>query len=579
MAKKDYTNWNRNDLIKEIETLRKRKKYGLVWEDKTEDVVEQCKIGLPILEEDKEKEINTDFNKPINLLIEGDNYHALSVLNYTHKGKIDVIYIDPPYNTGAKNWKYNNNYVDKEDAYRHSKYVSFIYHRLKIAKPLLKKTGILICAIDDFEVQNVRHILDELFGEENRMGSIVVIHNPGGRQDERFFPTAHEYMLVYASKASEASIDRLDVSDDKVSEFRYDDSFGSYKLREFRRSGANSRRSDRPNLWYPIYIHPTSLDIAIEKKQDYEEQLPIDKEGTERVWRWNSKTLMDKKDNYIEVKKIKEGYRLYVKERIVDNKGDKVKTFWFKPEYSATNGTATLKKIFSDRTDKIFDFPKSPYLIKDILKVTANNKNAIVLDFFAGSGTTGHAVMLINQEDGGNRQFILTTNNELNGQEKSLREKGLSEKEIAMCGICQSVTYPRIKRVISGYSDIPGIKTNLKYFHTAFVPADLTDKNKIKLTKKATEMLCIKEATFEKIESTSDYKIFGNKNKYTGIIFNHQAIDDFKKKIVSINGKFHVYIFSLGDDTFDQEFEDIKEKVTLSPIPEAILRVYRRIFK
>lgn len=579
MAKKDYQNWDKKELIKEINQLRKRKKYGLVWEDKPEDVVEQCKTKLPVLEEVKNKEIITDLNKPMNLLIEGDNYHALSVLNYTHKGKIDVIYIDPPYNTGAKNWKYNNNYVDKEDAYRHSKFASFLYHRLKIARPLLKKTGIIVCAIDDFEVHNVRHILDELFGDENRLGSIVVVHNPGGRQDERFFPTAHEYMLVYGVDASKIKIGRLDASHEKISEFKFEDSFGAYKLREFRRSGANSRKQERPNLWYPIFIHPNSLDISIEKKNKYDKVLPVDKDGIERVWRWSAKTLMDKKDDYIEVKKIDNGYRLYVKERVIDNTGDKPKTFWFKPEYSATNGTAILKKIFFDRTDKIFDFPKSPYLIRDILKITAGNSNSIVLDFFAGSGTTGHAVMMINKEDNGNRQFILTTNNELNGQEKILREKGLSEKEISKYGICQAVTYPRIQRVIKGYSDIISLPANLKYFKTSFVPADPTDKNKTALTKKAADMLCVKEDTFEEVKSNKQYKIFRNKKRFTGIIFDHQSIGDFKKEIAKMDGKFSVYIFSLGDDTFDEEFEDLKKKVKLSPIPEAILRVYRRIFK
>ena len=136
MAKRDYTNWDRKDLIKEIGQLRKRKKYGLVWEDKLENVVEQCKTELPVLEEVKRKEIITNSDKPVNLLIEGDNYHALSVLNYTHKGKIDVIYIDPPYNTGNKDFVYNDKYIDKEDVYRHSKWVSFMGKRLSLAKPL-----------------------------------------------------------------------------------------------------------------------------------------------------------------------------------------------------------------------------------------------------------------------------------------------------------------------------------------------------------------------------------------------------------------------------------------------------------
>lgn len=172
--------------------------------------------------------------------------------------------------------------------------------------------------------------------------------------------------------------------------------------------------------------------------------------------------------------------------------------------------------------------------------------------------------MDLNEEDGGNRKFILCTNNENNNGGEKIAE-----------GIC----YPRLKNVIKGFNNQQALGGNLKYFKTAFVSADLTDTNKTKLTKKATEMLCIKEDTFEKVKSTAKYKIFRNKKKYTGIIYDHLAIDDFKKEIAKIDGKFSVYIFSLGDDTFDEEFEDVKNKVKLSPIPEAILRVYRRIFK
>lgn len=162
MAKKDYTNWSRDELIKEIEQLRKRKQYGLVWEPKKENVVEQCKTELPVLEEVKEKEILTDPEKPVNLLIEGDNYHALSVLNYTHKGKIDVIYIDPPYNTGNKDFVYNDNYVDEEDSFRHSKWISFMSKRLSLAKNLLSKDGVLFISIDNNEIAQLKLLCDEI---------------------------------------------------------------------------------------------------------------------------------------------------------------------------------------------------------------------------------------------------------------------------------------------------------------------------------------------------------------------------------------------------------------------------------
>lgn len=163
MENNDYQNWSKVELIKEIKRLKKRKKYGLVWEDKPEEVVEMCKEKLPVVKEVKNKEIITDKNKPVNLLIEGDNYHALSVLNYTHEKKIDVIYIDPPYNTGSNKWIYNNKYIDSEDEFRHSKWLSFMSKRLKLARNLLKDNGVIIVTIDDYEIHSLGLLMDEIF--------------------------------------------------------------------------------------------------------------------------------------------------------------------------------------------------------------------------------------------------------------------------------------------------------------------------------------------------------------------------------------------------------------------------------
>ena len=234
---------------------------------------------------------------------------------------------------------------------------------------------------------------------------------------------------------------------------------------------------------------------------------------------------------------------------------------------TTTDGTNELTEIFGKKD--IFENPKPTELIKFFLRYGADS-DSIVLDFFAGSGTTGHAVMSLNQEDKGKRQFILCTNN---------------ENEIA-----EEVCYPRINKVIVGYKSsksknkskskrVDGLGGNLKYFRTDFVDADPTDKNKKKLTEQATEMLCLKEGTFEKVSSKKAFKIYKNTNHYTGIIFDQMAIPDFKEAIANIKGKFSVYVFSLGDDSFEEEFDDVKQKVKLSPIPEVILRVYRRIFK
>lgn len=553
MSKKDYKNWDRNELIKEIEQLRKRKKYGLVWEDKPENVVEQCKKELPVLEEIKGKEIITDPDKPINLLIEGDNYHALSVLNYTHKGGIDVIYFDPPYNTGAKDWRYNNDYVDINDRWRHSKWVSMINNRLRIAKRLLKKNGVLICAIDENELNRLGLLLEEIFGN-HELHCITIVHNPRGVQGKNFSYT-HEYAYFSVPMGIKV-IGHRKIKDEDID------------WRNLRDNGGESLRTDARNCFYPIIVkdekvvgfgevvapseHPEKQ--TVKKKEEFY-IYPIDPKGIERKWRYARQSVEEIKD-LLRVKKTKNGYEI----ELGKDYGT-VRTVWMDSRYDANEYGTKLVHALVPETH--FDFPKSVYNTYDcIAPILYERKDAVVLDFFAGSGTTGHAVSILNKEDGGNRQFILCTNNEN--------------------GIAQEVCYPRIKAVIKGhedYQDITGIPINLKYFKTSFVPADPTDKNKTALTKKATEMLCVKENTFEEVKSNEQYKIYRNKKNYTGIIFDHLTINDFKKAISKIDGKFSVYVFSLGDDTFDEEFEDIKRKVKLSPIPEAILRVYRRIFK
>ncbi len=561
----DYQNWSKADLIKEIKQLKKRKKYGLVWEYKPEEVVEICKEKLPVVKEVKNIEIITDKNKPVNLLIEGDNYHALSVLNYTHAKKIDVIYIDPPFNTGSRSWKFNNRYVDKEDAFKHSKWVSFMSRRLKICRNLLKDKGIILVAIDDYECSTLRLLMDEVFGENNRLGTIVIVHNPGGRSDDQFIATSHEYMLVYGKNTNYSKINLLPLTEIQLEEYKVQDNISPYKLQSFMRTGSNSRPEDRPNLFYPIYYNGKGNKLSTKKENnDFVKILPLDSRGNRRVWRWGKEAVERKKDTEFVVSKHKNKLVVKVKKRFLGKEisGSKPKTFWIDPKYNAsTYGTILLQNIL--KKEKPFDYPKSLYTVKDAL-IISSKKNSVILDFFAGSGTTGHAVLDLNKEDGGKRQFILCTNNENN--------------------ICTDVCYPRIKKVIKGYKNLKGEKVeglggNLKYFKTDFVDAEPTDKNKIKLTKQAIEMLCIKEETFEPVLNRKDFKIFKYNNYYTGIIFDQLAIPEFKKTIKEIKGKFSIYVFSLSDETFDEEFTDVKQRIKLSPIPEAILRVYRRIFK
>lgn len=564
MATKKKNN-TEEKLLTEIERLKKelkkRKKYGLVWEEKPEEVVEMCKKKLPVLKEVKSREIMTDPNKPVNLLIEGDNYHALSVLNYTHEKKIDVIYIDPPYNTGARDWKYNNDYVDINDAWRHSKWLSFMERRLKLAKNLLKKSGVLICTVDENEHATLGLLLQEIFPDKEIV-CVTIIHNPGGIQGKNF-SYCHEYAYFVYSRGGTY-----------ISKLKRED-IGPVPLRDWGKE--SSKREAAKNCFYPIYIkdkkidgfgdvcadsfHPTSSNIV--RKDGVIEVYPIDRNSIERKWRYSRQSIEEIKDELV-WQKIKNEYVIFR-----GKKDYRWKTVWTDGKYNANVfGTKLVNNIIKEK----FPFPKSLYAVMDCIRAIIHNKDdSIILDFFAGSGTTGHAVLELNKEDGGKRKFILCTNNEDNN--------GNGVK------IATDMCYPRIYHVIKGYTGLldkkrySGLCSNLKYFKTDFVDAEPIDKNKKKLTEQATEMLCIREGTYEKVLERKDFKIFKNSNHYTGIIFDQLAIPEFKKAIKEIKGKFSVYVFSLGDDTFNEEFEDVKQKVRLSPIPEAILRVYRRIFK
>ena len=560
------------DLQKEIVTLkseirRLKKNYlGLVFEDKPEDIMTQCRENVPVLKEVKARRIVSDDQNQNNLLIEGDNYHSLSVLNYTHKKNIDLIYIDPPYNTGANNWKYNNDYVDKEDEYRHSKWLSLMRHRLNLAKNLLKDDGVLICAIDDNEQAHISVLIESIFSAHEQH-AITIVHNPKGVQGKNFSYT-HEYAIFVVPK------DKKIIGDRSLTE-------EEIYVSNLRNWGNESERTDAKNCFYPIIIsknkivgfggvspdnfHPKS---ANEKQKDGSVHVyPIDEKGVERKWRYARQSVEEIKD----ILQIKESRGDLVQIMIAKDYGT-YKTVWTDKKYDASEyGTKLLRKIIPNCD---FDFPKSLYTVYDCLfAVVGNRPQANILDFFAGSGTTGHAVLEMNKVDGGKRKFILCTNNENNNGNGT-------------GGIAESVCYPRIKNVIKGYKDkknekVAGLGGNLFYYKTDLVNIEkihkIPDEAKIRVTYEAGEMIAVREDTLNEVERNEWWQIFEGKGRITAIYFKEDKskLGELIEKLEKKSTPVALYIFSWGKNEYKGEYSSVNIRV--EDIPEPILEVYKEI--
>lgn len=351
--------------------------------------------------ESEVREIKRDANGTIkeNLIIEGNNLLALHSLKSQFAGKVKLIYIDPPYNTdgNANTFAYNN-------SFNHSTWLTFMRNRLEVARGLLSNDGSIVIAIDHAELFYVGVLADEIFERSNRVGLVAVETNPRGRADSKFFATSHEYFLVYAKSREVFNLNDFELNQEQKNSFKLKDEISQYRLLPLQRSGSNSTPDKRPKLRYPIYFDPANKVISLDKFSDnLIEIYPNDGSGTHKVWRISkdsSREALSKND--IVIRDTNGKYTVLMKDRIKD--GRKAKTFWSNPQYDASShGTMLLKQYFDSN---VFSYPKSIHLIKDILKICAN-KNDLILDFFGGSGTTAHAVLELNKEDGGNRKFIL----------------------------------------------------------------------------------------------------------------------------------------------------------------------------
>lgn len=555
---KNYSKLEKEDLLKVIEKLEGRKKYGLIWdEEKTKERFEkESENALPVLKEVKGKEIKTDSAKPINLLIEGDNYHALSVLNYTHQGKIDVIYIDPPYNTGNEDFKYNDKYVNKEDAYRHSKWLSFMSKRLRLAKTLLKDGAPIFISIDDNELFQLKVLCDEIFGEKNFIANLVWENKEGGgSSDSKHFKVKHEYILVYSKNIELLIMNKEEITDQDA--YTHSDEYeaerGKHKL-----------------------IKLNSASIQYSKSLDYPIKAPNGNKimpsfaHKKACWRWSKEKLEWGIENgFIKIDKDKKGnWVVYSKQYLnVDNENKPLERqklpLGVIPFFSSTMAAKQLENIFHK---KVFNYSK-PYLLIEYLLEVSTNKDSVVLDFMAGSGTTGHSVLSLNHKDKGNRRFILCTNNENN--------------------ICTDVCLPRIGYIVKGYKTlknekVAGLGGNLKYYKTTFVKNTISrDDMKMRITRECTEMLCLRESVFEEKKKKDDYRIFEQNGRVMAVYYalEREGLAELKKDLDKMSGDKMLYCFTLDPLGLDKEDFVKWNNVSLEPIPQKILDIYEQIYE
>ena len=534
--------------------LRENKTYGLVWEDKPEVVEERLRDELPILTEVPERAIiSEDKDAPNHILIEGDNLEALATLAYTHEGKIDIIYIDPPYNTGNNDFIYNDSYVDKEDSYRHSKWLSFMSRRLRIAKKLLSDYGVIFISIDDNEQADLKILCDSIFMPSNFCGQFIWRKKSGGGQTDRYFVTEHEYILVYQATNKFCWKD-IQIEKSRKN-YKYQDEKGSYNLIKLEKWGSSAHKEDRPSMYFPI------------KNPDGEDFYPVAPDGKAGRWRVGVKKMQTLiKDNLIEWKNGIPYEKDYYSETEVKTKTQKSRSILYNVGETG-DGSNLLTNIFREKD--VFQNPKPLSLIKELI---SHNSANYILDFFSGSGTTLHATMQLNAEDGGNRQCILITNNENN--------------------ICENITYKRNQLVINGYTDlnneeVPGLtKNNLRYYRTGFVGRSRSMQNMRKLVNLATDMLCIKENLYTEQNTFGGQKTYKNVFRYFDdgkkqmlIIYREEAIDELVDIIYDMNipQPIKVYVFSPSEDPWEGSFDDVSDKVELCALPQAIYNTYRRI--
>ena len=576
-----------------VKLLNDTKKYGLIWEEKPESAEELLRTKLPVLREVVERRIlsESEFsefeneqnrnivpqqgslfseekeqiitepllpNRPPNhILIEGDNLHALTALTFTHEGRIDVIYIDPPYNTGNKDFKYNDSFVDKEDSYRHSKWLSFMHKRLKIAKRLLSDKGVIFISIDDNEQAQLKMLCDEVFVEINYIGMINWQRAYSPKNQSKKISKDVEYILSYAKSYDATDFALLPRTEKMNNRYKNidNDPRGPWK------SGDLVANEERKNGHYIIRgPKGDEFDAPPGKHWSFAEDKMLNLLQDNRLhFGKDGRAIPSLKQFLTEVQQ-----------------GRKVSTLFLHDEVGHTDEAKKELKQFFEQSDELFSTPKPTRLIKQLLRLSIVD-SPIILDFFAGSGTTLQAVIEMNA-DGKNRQCILVTNNENN--------------------ICEEVTYERNRRVIQGYTNakgewVKGLKNNnLRYYQVDFVDSAKTEINRRKLTVLSTNLLQIKEDCYLDITDAEGFdrskcSIHSNeRGKYMVVIYHSRTqiettelLSNWIASRIDLSEKIKIYAFGHETEIIVDDFYAVVDKIDAVPLPDAIYNAYRATFR
>jgi len=578
-----------NERIKKQLTKFAKDRYGLFWFDVPEGFEDDVEHKLPILKEMPKLAIKSKNDKPTHILIEGDNYHALTCLNYTHKGKVDVIYIDPPYNTGSDGFKYKDKrFLDKypdgtevptDHPLRHSYWLSFMKKRLELANYLLNDTGVIFISIDENEFAQLKLLCDEVFREQNMLSihHIQVRYGNKNLNEKKEFQELIEYTLIYAKNKKN---------------FRANKNIEEYDLDKFNLEIKELKKPDKT-----LTIGGRKVDIFLAGSYSIKKYEKGDLDFFKETWLSGSiysgtghgltyQRIVEKRvkeDGLSTIYKIHGlgedglGFRYMINpQREGSSRGKMFTKIPTEKREALENGNLTTERPVINFYDFSPDFgnirheggisfnsgKKPVKMLKQLINYH-KNKDAVVLDFFAGSGSTAHAVMDLNEEDGGKRQFIINTNNE---------NKIMTDQ-----------CYPRIKNVIKGHNSTKGLGNSIKVYKTAFVGKNnilnADDRDKIEFAHNTGEMLAIAENTLEEIEKNDYFQLFESSKQYTAVYFREEfdKFNKFEKKIRELKKPVVVYIFSWEKELDFNSFEDDKN-IKVKTIPQPILEIYKQIY-